>query len=218
MAASRSTRRPPSGRASRTPPTSAASRGRGVWLRRGLIGAAILVAVGAIAGAVIGLTGEVDTVIKELTLPLRHEDIIRQQSRDKGVDASLIAAVIFAESRFSDQTSKAGARGLMQVTPETAKEIERLSGGTTFKVDDLSDPDINIRYGTFLLHELLVRYDGNEIAALAAYNAGPANADAWGGSAMTMDDIEFPETRAYVAQVLNEKDAYRQKYAKELGY
>ena len=201
MAASRSTRRPTAGRARAPSPTSSASRGRGVWLRRGLIGAVILT-VGVIAGAVIGLTGEVDTVIKELTLPLRHEDIIRQQSREKGVDAALIAAVIYAESKFSDQTSNAGARGLMQITPETAKEIERLSGGTTFKLDDLSDPEINIRYGTFLLHELLDRYDGDEVAALAAYNAGPANADEWGGSGLTMDDIAFPETRAYVEEVL----------------
>ena len=70
----------------------------------------------------------------------------------------------------------------MQITPATAKDIERLSGGTTFKLDDLSDPEINIRYGTFYLRELLDRYDGNEVAALAAYNAGPGNVDKWGGA------------------------------------
>ena len=69
----------------------------------------------------------------------------------------------------------------MQITPEAAQEIERLSGGTTFELDDLSDPELNIRYGTFLLRELLDRYDGNEVAALAAYNAGPGNVDEWGG-------------------------------------
>ena len=70
----------------------------------------------------------------------------------------------------------------MQITPEAAKEIERLSGGTTFHLEDLSDPEINIRYGTFLPAELLRRYEADEIAALAAYNAGPANVDRWGGS------------------------------------
>jgi soluble lytic murein transglycosylase len=160
----------------------------------------------------------VDQAINELTLPLSHEDIIRQQSAEKGVDAALIAAVIYSESKFSDQTSSAGARGLMQITPQTAREIERHSGGTTFEISDLSNPEINIRYGTYVLRELLERYDGDEVAALAAYNAGPGNVDKWGGSNLTIDDIPFPETRAYVNEVLEKRQAYRDKYAKELGY
>jgi soluble lytic murein transglycosylase len=177
-----------------------------------------IVGAGVLGGALIGLTDKVDNVIQELTLPLRHEDIIRQQAREKGVDASLIAAVIYAESRFHDQTSAAGARGLMQITRDTASHIEKASGGTTFRFDDLADPDINIRYGSFYLSELLERYDGNEVAALAAYNAGPRNADDWGGAEMTVDDIAFAETRGYVEDVLEKKTAYREKYAKELGY
>ena len=106
----------------------------------------------------------------------------------------------------------------MQITPEAAKEIERLSGGTTFKLEDLSDPEINIRYGTFLLAELIDRYEGNVVAALAAYNAGPANVDRWGGSDLNISDIPFPETRAYVEGVLEKQGEYRERYAKELGY
>ena len=164
------------------------------------------------------VTGVLDKAIDELTLPLNHEDIIRQQAEEKGVDASLIAAVIYSESRFRDQTSEAGARGLMQITPESAQEIERLSGGTTFELKDLSDPEINIRYGTFLLRDLFDRYDGDEVAVLAAYNAGPANVDRWGGSDLSLSDIRFPETRAYVEDVLDKQDEYREQYAKELGY
>lgn len=194
-----------------------ARRGRRKEGRRRLLW--LLGGVGAVVVAVVLIfRGTLDHAIQELTLPLRHEDIIREQARDKGVDASLIAAVIYAESRFRDQTSEAGARGLMQITPESAQEIERLSGGTTFNLDDLSDPEINIRYGTFLLSELLARYDGDEAAALAAYNAGPTNADEWGGSDLVPSDIEFPETRAYVEGVLEKKDEYRSEYAKELGY
>jgi soluble lytic murein transglycosylase len=185
--------------------------------RRLLAGGAAVVAVAAVAVAVV-TSGLFDHVIQELTLPLRHEDIIRQQSREKGVDAALIAAVIYAESKFSDRTSSAGARGLMQITPETAKEIERHSGGTTFHVGDLSDPEINIRYGTYRLRELLDRYGGDEVAALAAYNAGPGSADSWGGSEMTLGDIAFPETRAYVEEVLSKRRAYRDTYPQELGY
>jgi peptidoglycan lytic transglycosylase len=185
--------------------------------RRLLLGGGV-VAVGIGAGVLLGVVGQVDRAIQELTLPLRHEDIIRQQAAEKDVDASLIAAVIYAESRFSDQTSHAGARGLMQITPATANEIERLSGGTSFKLDDLSDPEINIRYGTFKLRELLDRYDGNDVAALAGYNAGPGNADRWGGAEMSLEDIRFPETRGYVEDVLDKRDAYREEYGKELGY
>ena len=162
--------------------------------------------------------GSFDHAIKELTLPLRHEDVIRQQAAEKDVDAALIAAVIYSESKFSDQTSSAGARGLMQITPEAAQYIEKQSGGTTFKLSDLSDPELNIRYGTFLLRELLDRYDGDEAAALAAYNAGPGNADEWGGADLTVAEIPFPETRAYVEEVLEKRDEYRRKYGKELGY
>lgn len=183
--------------------------------RRLLVAAGGLVAVVAAAAL---LRGFIDRAIQELTLPLRHEDIIRQQSREKDVDAALIAAVIYSESKFSDTTSSAGARGLMQITPEAANEIERHSGGTTFKLRDLSDPEINIRYGTFLLRELLDRYDGDTVAALAAYNAGPANVDKWGGSGLALAGIPFPETRAYVEEVLDKQHAYREKYAKELGY
>lgn len=168
---------------------------------------------------VVTLLGDVfQKGVQEVTLPLKHEDIIRQQSVEKEVDAALIAAVIFRESRFRDQTSEAGARGLMQITPSTAHEIERLSGGTEFELEDLANPDINIRYGTFYLAWLLDIYDDDVVAALAAYNAGPGNAEAWGGSTMTIDDIEFPETEEYVKGVLEKQREYRHTYERELGY
>lgn len=174
-------------------------------------------AVGLAAGLLVA-SGTFDHALRELTLPLRHEDVIRQQSREKEVDAALIAAVIYSESKFADATSSAGARGLMQITPEAARYIEKQSGGTTFKLDDLSDPELNIRYGTYLLRELLDRYGGDEAAALAAYNAGPGNADKWGGSDLSVSDIPFPETRAYVEEVLEKQREYRDKYGRELGY
>lgn len=176
-------------------------------------------AVALIVGALVVLApGIFDRAYTEVTLPLRHEDIIRQQSREKRVDASLIAGVIFAESRFRDQTSHADARGLMQITPHTARHIEKQSGGTEFELEDLSDPDINIRYGTFYLRELLDIYGGSEVAALSAYNAGPTQADRWGGESMQIGDISWPETRAYVEQVLEKRSDYRATYPRELGY
>jgi soluble lytic murein transglycosylase len=179
--------------------------------------AGIAVFVGLIIGAVV-ISGTFHKAIDEFTLPLDHEDIIRQQAQEKGVDAALIAAVIDTESKFSDAESSAGARGLMQITPDAAQFIEKQSGGTSFKLSDLSDPEINIRYGTFLLKELLERYDGDTAAALAAYNAGPGNADEWGGAGLSVEEIPFPETRAYVELVLERQKEYREKYASELGY
>jgi soluble lytic murein transglycosylase len=185
--------------------------------RRLLVGGGAVLLGGVVAFLLVKF-GSVDRAIQELTLPLRHDDVIRQQAVEKDVDAALIAAVIYSESKFTEATSSAGARGLMQITPEAAKEIARLSKGTEFKISDLSDPEINIRYGTFLLHELLERYEGDEAAALAAYNAGPTNADEWGGSDLTVAEIPFPETRAYVEEVLEKREAYRKRYARELGY
>ena len=184
--------------------------------RRGLVAGGVLVLCALGAVLVIG-SDRFQRTLQEVTLPLRHEDIIRQQAREKDVPPDLIAAVIYAESRFRDQTSNAGARGLMQITPSTAGVIEQLSGGQTFKFSDLSDPDINIRYGTFYLHYLIEKFDDNEVAALAAYNAGETNVSNWGGSNLQLGDIPFPETRVYVENVLEKRDEYARHYRHELG-
>jgi soluble lytic murein transglycosylase len=161
--------------------------------------------------------------VREFALPLRHEDIIRQQSSAKELDPSLLAGVIYTESRFRDQTSHAGARGLMQITPGTAHYIAKLSGGTTFEQGDLATPQINIAYGAYYLRYLLDRYDQNTVLALAAYNGGEGNVDRWiarsGGLRQRFEtnQIPFAETRDYVSRVLDARKAYRKKYPRELG-
>ena len=184
--------------------------------RRALVVGGSLVVV-ALGGFLLVNSGRFQRTLEEVTLPLQHEDIIRQQAAEKDVPPDLIAAVIYTESRFRDQTSHAGARGLMQITPSTAQLIERLSGGQTFNFDDLSNPDINIRYGTFYLHYLIQKFGDNEIAGLAAYNAGETNVAAWGGSSLNLDDIPFPETRDYVENVLEKRVEYARHYRHELG-
>ena len=179
-----------------------------------------LIALAALGVGVALIVSRLDVgeAIKEVTLPLRHDDIIRQQAAEKSLDPALIAAVINAESGFDPHArSSAGARGLMQVTPSTAQAIADESGGVAFQVDDLDDPQINIAYGAYHLRELLDVYDGNEIAALAAYNAGSGNVDEWGGASIGIDDIRFPETRAYVEDVLDKRGEYRRSYADDLG-
>jgi soluble lytic murein transglycosylase len=186
--------------------------------------AALVVAAG-LAGVVALLValGPLDQAVKEITLPLRHDDIIRQQAADKDLDPALIAAVIYEESRFRDQTSHAGARGLMQITPQTADAIAKHSGGTRFQQEDLADPQINIAYGSYYLRLLIDHYGGNETLAIAAYNAGMGNVDRWvseAGGAGEFDhaeDIPFPETRAYVENVMESRAEYRENYADDLG-
>jgi soluble lytic murein transglycosylase len=196
-------------------PTRAVARRRRSMLLLGLLAA---VAIGLIAFA-----PQVKQGIQELTLPLRHEDIIRQQARAKGLDPALIAAMIYQESKFEDRTSSAGAKGLMQILPGTAQFIARKSGGTAFELRDLGTPQINIAYGTWYLRYLIQRYDGNETLAVAAYNAGENNVDRWvkrAGGDHSFDpktDIPFPETRGYVASVMHHRKLYRDKYAHELG-
>src|SRR3954453_22913200 len=205
----------------RSPTRSAAARRRTVRRRRigAILGAAL------VPGLAVALAGPgFHHAVREIALPLRHEDIIRQQARDKDLDPALIAAVIYTQSRFRDgQTSRAGAQGLMQITPGTARMIARKSGGTAFVVDDLGTPQVNIAYGAWYLRYLIGRYAGNESFALAAYNGGEGNVDRWivaaqrRDQALTIDAIPFSETRTYVQRVQDAEREYRRSYARELG-
>ena len=179
--------------------------------------------LGAGVATAVGGLGPIGDAVREMTLPLEHEDIIRQQAAEKGLDPALIAAVIYEESRFRDQTSHAGARGLMQITPDTARFIARDSGGTAFVQEDLATPQVNISYGAYYLRYLLRRYDGDERLAVAAYNAGETNVNRWiervGGveGFDLSEDIPFPETRHYVHNVEERRGEYREHYGDELG-
>jgi soluble lytic murein transglycosylase len=146
--------------------------------------------------------------------PLEYAHIVRGHAQNYDLDPTLIAAVIYRESKFdADARSSSGAIGLMQLLPDTARGIAINTGGSRFRVDDLYDPEINVRYGSFYLRRLLRKY-GDERLALAAYNAGQANVDRWreaGGG------IRFEETRSYVEGVLEARDIYARAYASELA-
>jgi soluble lytic murein transglycosylase len=146
--------------------------------------------------------------------PLRYSTIVRAHARNYDLNPALLAAVIDEESKFrADAKSSAGAVGLMQLLPATAKGIAIHTGGSKFVTSDLYDPEINVRYGAWYLHHLLQKY-GDERLALAAYNAGQQNVDTWRAEGK---DIQFPETRAYVDKVERLKGIYRRTYARELG-
>jgi soluble lytic murein transglycosylase len=146
--------------------------------------------------------------------PLEYEQIVSAHARTYGLDPALLAAVIYAESRFdADVESSAGAVGLMQLLPDTAKGIALRTGGDRFVVSDLRDPEINVRYGSWYLDHLRVRYDGDMHLALAAYHAGQGNVDEWLAQGT---GIAFPETQDYVDEVERVRRVYARAYAGEL--
>jgi soluble lytic murein transglycosylase len=178
----------------------------------------------AVFGLLVALAfSTLHTATRRLGLPLTHASIIREQATAKHVDPALVAAVIYAESKFEPRPSSAGAEGLMQILPATAYYLAHLSGGSQFTASDLATPSINVAYGTYYLRYLLDHYNGNELLAVAAYNGGLANVDRWAAEAnaagreLTAEGIPFPETREYVQRVLDAQRAYRSKYAGELG-
>jgi peptidoglycan lytic transglycosylase len=151
-----------------------------------------------------------------LWYPLHYSSIVRGHAAHYHLDPALLAAVIETESKFDTTArSSAGAVGLMQLTPSTAKGIAQYTGGSRFRVSDLTNPEINVRYGAWYLRHLLDRYHESERLALAAYNAGEENVDRWESK---HEGIQFVETRDYVSKVERLKKIYRRAYASQLGY
>jgi soluble lytic murein transglycosylase len=149
-----------------------------------------------------------------LRYPLHYSAYVRAHARQYHLDPALLAAVIDSESKFdANAESGSGAIGLMQLTPATARGIAIRTGGSAFRMNDLYDPEINIRYGAWYLRNLFQKYR-NERLVLAAYNAGQGNVDRWRRDG---EPIQFPETRAYVDRVEHLKELYRKAWHRELG-
>jgi soluble lytic murein transglycosylase len=150
---------------------------------------------------------------ERIRYPLHYAAFVRERAEAERIDPALLAAVIYQESKFRpDAKSSSGAIGLMQLTPSTARGIALRTGGTAFTIDDLTDPAINIRYGTWYLHDLVAKY-GSLRLALAAYNAGQGNVDRWRAEGK---DIQFAETRAYVDRVEHLQHVYRDAWHAQL--
>ena len=181
-----------------------------------------VVAVTAVVVALLMALPLAKRAVNALSLPLQYSSTIRQQAAQKHLDPALVAAVIYAETKFDARTSSAGAVGLMQLMPQTATFLAKRSGATTFSTADLSTPDVNIAYGSYYLRYLLDEYHGSTVLALAAYNGGETNVDNWvrsahaDGQRFGLGDIPFPETRAYVQRVLTARGEYRKTYASQL--
>jgi soluble lytic murein transglycosylase len=192
--------------------------------RRRRFVALALLAGGALVVAALLALPLIRRAESEFGLPLRYQTIIRTQAAQKRLDPALVAAVIYAETKFDARTSPAGAEGLMQIEPQTAEYLARVSGGYGFTVSDLWKPSVNIAYGSYDLRLLIDQFHGSVPLALAAYNAGAGNVQQWLETAaarhrrLTVGSIPFPETRDYVQRVLQAQHEYRRTYSVQLGY
>lgn len=149
----------------------------------------------------------------------QYGEQVHKYATEFGVEEPLVFAVIRTESGFrADVESSAGAQGLMQLMPSTFDWLqESLEGQVIYTTDSLKDPDINIRYGTYLLSVLLNKY-GNRQTAVAAYNAGTTTVDGWlqdpniSPDGITLTNIPYEETATYVERVGNAYELYQKLY------
>ena len=176
---------------------------------------AALVLIAAAVGALGAVHAAEPAWYARLRYPLEYEPVVRGHARNYRLEPALLAAVIYEESRFrADARSPSGAIGLMQLMPDTARGIALRTGGSRFRLADLYDPEINVRYGAWYLRHLLDKY-GDLPTALAAYNAGQRTVDEWRRIGR---GIAFRETRGYVRAVLETREVYARVYADELAH
>lgn len=155
--------------------------------------------------------------VKHIIYPVRYFEHIHKFSSENRLDEYLVMAVIKAESNYIYDASSGVARGLMQLTDETADWIAKRID-LDFELDDVEDPKTNIQMGCYYLRYLIDYYNGQVDVALAAYNAGPGNVSAWlkdeqySSDGKTLHHIPFKETRNYVKKVNEYHDEYRKLY------
>jgi soluble lytic murein transglycosylase len=154
--------------------------------------------------------------VQRYCYPLLYRDLVVEQATRTHLPPSLVAAVILQESRFcATASSPVGAQGLMQLMPETADWVHHHLEARVGQ-PDLWEPQANVRLGSTYLAYLAERFQGQEVAYLSAYNAGPEHTLEWMSGAPACDlrvsDIPFPETRAYVEAVLRNERMYRLLY------
>ena len=160
-----------------------------------------------------GVISPNNSLLKQL-FPMKYQTLINKNS--KSVDPYLVMALSRQESSFNPGTiSHAGAIGLMQIMPNTAKSMVK----TKNIKKKLKNPSFNIKYGIKYLEKLLHRFDGDYVKAIAAYNAGPHRVDTWSSTVFSNKDpllnieaIPFEETRNYVKLVLRNFVIYKYLY------
>lgn len=171
--------------------------------------------------AILALADSGDFNWYEWRFPLAHHDTVKMHTGTRSLDPSWVMGLMRSESAMAaDAISSAGARGLMQITPGTARALSRRHGFSYGGTHDLMRPDYNIEVGTTYLRELLDEYGHNSMLASGAYNAGPNAVQRWlDGSrpteaAMWIETLPYFETREYIPRVLAFSTIYDWRLAK----
>jgi soluble lytic murein transglycosylase len=145
----------------------------------------------------------------EWRFPLDYAPLVEANAGGLRLDASWVMGLMRSESALAeDAVSPAGARGLMQVTPGTARQLAQRHGLRYSNDEQLLQAEVNVRFGTAYLRDLLDRYGGNTVLATGAYNAGPNAVDRWlderpaGEPAIWIETLPYFETRDYIPRVL----------------
>lgn len=175
-----------------------------------------LICCAIIAYGVLGFSSE---TVYEKIYPLEYEETIDKMCKERNLSKSFVYAIIKTESNFDEKaTSPVGAKGLMQLMPESFSWIQNVEHGEVLYGEEmLLDAQINIKYGCILLEFLCERYQ-SELTAAAAYNAGLGNVDNWltnreySKDGKTLDVIPFSETRKYVERIESIRNKYKEFY------
>lgn len=153
---------------------------------------------------------------KEIEEPLHYISQINQAAKEHKIDPFVLAAVARVESSWQETVeSPVGARGLMQIMPETGAYLARLRE-KELSAEDLFDPAVSLDYGAYYLSYLKQKFHDWDVV-FAAYNAGPGQVEKWlteqnGSPEGTLKEIPFEETRNYVKKVNHYLEYYRKSY------
>lgn len=161
--------------------------------------------------------------IKTYVYPLEYKDEVLEYSKKYNLDPYLVFAVINTESGFDKHaTSSKDARGLMQITQSTAKEVNEITNSVdSLNEENIYNEDINIELGCQYLASLISRYNGNYYLAICSYNAGIGNVDKWISQGQITEDLNttdvelpFKETTKYLKKVIHNYKMYKIIYPK----
>ena len=160
-----------------------------------------------------------ESMQRQYLYPYPYRSVVEHYAAKYKVDSSLVAGMILSESKFRNEAkSHRGAIGLMQLMPETAMWISEQLDDKEYELSELREPQKNIEYGTWYIASLEEEFEGNDVLALAAYNAGRGNVhdwmeeNHWGMDFREVSAIPYEETRAYVASVLKNRKKYLELY------